>query len=58
MVSIWKCFTSFDTFVFQFYFRKDLGHAQMMVDELFSSHSDLDSDGELDRAVAQISGGR
>nr|KAF6399925.1 nucleoporin 133 [Molossus molossus] len=37
------------------YCRKDLGHAQMMVDELFSSHSDLDSDSELDRAVAQIS---
>lgn len=27
----------------------------MMVDELFSSHSDLDSDCELDRAVTQIS---
>lgn len=40
--------------VFHFYFRKDLGHAQMMVDELFS-HSDLDSDAELDRAVTQIS---
>ncbi|XP_077933815.1 nuclear pore complex protein Nup133 isoform X1 [Halichoerus grypus] len=37
------------------YCRKDLGHAQMMVDELFSSHSDLDSDCELDRAVTQIS---
>ncbi|XP_059533385.1 nuclear pore complex protein Nup133 isoform X1 [Myotis daubentonii] len=37
------------------YCRKDLGHAQMMVDELFSSHADLDSDSELDRAVAQIS---
>lgn len=37
------------------YCRKDLGNAQMMVDELFSSHSDLDSDCELDRAVAQIS---
>lgn len=36
------------------YCRKDLGHAQMMVDELFS-HSDLDSDAELDRAVTQIS---
>lgn len=32
-----------------------MGHAQMMVDELFSSHADLDSDSELDRAVAQIS---
>ncbi|XP_014981294.2 nuclear pore complex protein Nup133 isoform X2 [Macaca fascicularis] len=37
------------------YCRKDLGHAQMVVDELFSSHSDLDSDSELDRAVTQIS---
>lgn len=37
------------------YCRKDLGHAQVMVDELFSSHADLDSDSELDRAVAQIS---
>uniref|UniRef100_A0A8C9DJM0 Nuclear pore complex protein Nup133 n=1 Tax=Prolemur simus TaxID=1328070 RepID=A0A8C9DJM0_PROSS len=37
------------------YCRKDLGHAQMMVDELFSSHSDLDSDSELDGAVIQIS---
>ncbi|XP_045293385.1 nuclear pore complex protein Nup133 isoform X2 [Leopardus geoffroyi] len=37
------------------YCRKDLSHAQMMVDELFSSHSDLDSDCELDRAVTQIS---
>ena len=46
---------TFNTFVFQFYFRKDLGHAQMIVDELFSSHSDLDSDHELDRAVTQIS---
>lgn len=27
----------------------------MMVDELFSSHADLDADSELDRAVAQIS---
>ncbi|XDA90985.1 hypothetical protein R6Z07F_020596 [Ovis aries] len=35
--------------------RKDLGHAQMIVDELFSSHSDLDSDCELDKAVTQIS---
>ncbi|KAF6073549.1 nucleoporin 133 [Phyllostomus discolor] len=37
------------------YCRKDLGHAQVMVDELFSSHSDLGSDCELDGAVAQIS---
>eukprot|EP00070_Physeter_catodon_P030612 XP_028337506.1 nuclear pore complex protein Nup133 isoform X2 [Physeter catodon] len=37
------------------YCRKDLGHAQMIVDELFSSHSDVDSDCELDRAVTQIS---
>ncbi|XP_037366089.1 nuclear pore complex protein Nup133 [Talpa occidentalis] len=37
------------------YCRKDLGHAQMMVDELFSSHSDLDSDCELDKAITQIS---
>ncbi|XP_006757730.2 PREDICTED: nuclear pore complex protein Nup133 [Myotis davidii] len=37
------------------YCRKDLGHAQVMVDELFASHADLDSDSELDRAVAQIS---
>ncbi|XP_040843995.1 nuclear pore complex protein Nup133 isoform X1 [Ochotona curzoniae] len=37
------------------YCRKDVGHAQMMVDELFSSHSDLESDCELDRAVTQIS---
>ncbi|XP_021122093.1 nuclear pore complex protein Nup133 isoform X2 [Heterocephalus glaber] len=36
------------------YCRKDLGHAQMMADELFS-HSDLDADTELDRAVTQIS---
>ncbi|ELW68081.1 Nuclear pore complex protein Nup133 [Tupaia chinensis] len=35
------------------YCRKDVGHAQMMVDELFSSPSDTDS--ELDRAVTQIS---
>ncbi|XP_008049307.2 nuclear pore complex protein Nup133 [Carlito syrichta] len=35
--------------------RKDLGNAQMMVDELFSSHPDLESDSELDRAVTQIS---
>lgn len=27
----------------------------MIVDELFSSHSDLDSDCELDKAVTQIS---
>ncbi|XP_017381982.1 nuclear pore complex protein Nup133 [Cebus imitator] len=37
------------------YCRKDLSHAQMVVEELFSSHSDLDSDSELDRAVTQIS---
>ncbi|KAK2086091.1 hypothetical protein P7K49_035516 [Saguinus oedipus] len=37
------------------YCRKDLGHAQMVVEELFSSHSDLGSDSELDRAVTQIS---
>nr|XP_012315270.1 nuclear pore complex protein Nup133 [Aotus nancymaae] len=37
------------------YCRKDLGHAQMVVEELFSFHSDLDSDSELDRAVTQIS---
>nr|XP_042134704.1 nuclear pore complex protein Nup133 [Peromyscus maniculatus bairdii] len=37
------------------YCRKDLGRAQMMADELFSSHSDLDSDAELDKAVTQIS---
>ncbi|XP_020024420.1 nuclear pore complex protein Nup133 isoform X3 [Castor canadensis] len=37
------------------YCRKDLGSAQMMAEELFSSHSDLDSDSELDRAVTQIS---
>ncbi|KAL0609345.1 Nuclear pore complex protein Nup133 [Plecturocebus cupreus] len=37
------------------YCRKDLGHAQIVVEELFSSHSDLDSDSELDRAVTQIS---
>nr|XP_003415271.1 nuclear pore complex protein Nup133 isoform X1 [Loxodonta africana] len=37
------------------YCRKDLGHAQMMVDELFSSHPDLGSDSELDRAVTQVS---
>ncbi|KAM4828637.1 nuclear pore complex protein Nup133 [Thomomys bottae] len=37
------------------YCRKDVGRAQMMVDELFSSRSDLDSDSELDRAVTQIS---
>ncbi|XP_051849581.1 nuclear pore complex protein Nup133 [Antechinus flavipes] len=37
------------------YCRKDLVHAQIMVDELFSSHSDSDSDIQLDRAVTQIS---
>ncbi|XP_066091023.1 nuclear pore complex protein Nup133 [Saccopteryx bilineata] len=37
------------------YCRKDVSHAQVTVDELFSSHSNLDSDCELDRAVAQIS---
>lgn len=37
------------------YCRKDLGRAQMMADELFSSHNDLDSDSELDKAVTQIS---
>ncbi|KAK2489336.1 hypothetical protein MC885_004420 [Smutsia gigantea] len=37
------------------YCRKDLGHAQMIVDELFSSCSGLDSNCELDRAVTQIS---
>lgn len=35
--------------------RKDLGRAQMMADELFSSQTDLDSDSELDKAVTQIS---
>lgn len=35
--------------------RKDLGRAQMMADELFSSHTDLESDSELDKAVTQIS---
>nr|XP_004659740.2 nuclear pore complex protein Nup133 [Jaculus jaculus] len=35
--------------------RKDLNRAQMMADELFSSHTDMDSDSELDRAVTQIS---
>ncbi|XP_006868653.1 PREDICTED: nuclear pore complex protein Nup133 [Chrysochloris asiatica] len=37
------------------YCRKDLGHAQMVVDELFSACADLESDCELDRAVTQIS---
>ncbi|XP_075387887.1 nuclear pore complex protein Nup133 isoform X1 [Tenrec ecaudatus] len=37
------------------YCRKDLGHAQVMVDELFSSHPDLQSNSELDRTVTQIS---
>uniref|UniRef100_A0ABK0LY53 Nucleoporin 133 n=1 Tax=Rattus norvegicus TaxID=10116 RepID=A0ABK0LY53_RAT len=37
------------------YCRKDLGRAQMMADELFSSHTDLESDPELDKAVTQIS---
>ncbi|KAJ8787319.1 hypothetical protein J1605_005724 [Eschrichtius robustus] len=37
------------------YCRKDVGGAQTLVDELFSSHSDSDSDCELDRAVTQIS---
>ncbi|XP_037676723.1 nuclear pore complex protein Nup133 isoform X3 [Choloepus didactylus] len=37
------------------YCRKDLCNAQMMVDELFSSRLDLDSDSELDRAITQIS---
>ena len=46
---------TFDTCVFWFSFRKDLGGAQTLVDELFSSHSDSDSDCELDRAVTQIS---
>ncbi|XP_016018907.2 nuclear pore complex protein Nup133 [Rousettus aegyptiacus] len=40
---------------FLHYCRKDLCHAQTMVDELLSSHSDSDPDCELDRAVAQIS---
>ncbi|XP_007936712.1 nuclear pore complex protein Nup133 [Orycteropus afer afer] len=35
--------------------KKDTNHAQMMVNELFPSHLDLDSDSELDRAVTQIS---
>ncbi|GAB1293790.1 Nuclear pore complex protein Nup133 [Apodemus speciosus] len=34
---------------------KDLGRAQMMADELISSHTDLESDSELDKAVTQIS---
>ncbi|KAK7800044.1 hypothetical protein U0070_000925 [Myodes glareolus] len=37
------------------YCRKDLGRAQMMADEFFSSHTDLNSDAELDKAVTQIS---
>lgn len=41
--------------MFPFSCRKDLGRAQMMADKLFSSHTDLDSDFELDKAVTQIS---
>nr|XP_019610340.1 PREDICTED: nuclear pore complex protein Nup133 isoform X2 [Rhinolophus sinicus] len=37
------------------YCRKDLGHAQMTVDELLSSHSGRDTNGDLDGAVVQIS---
>ncbi|NXX51785.1 NU133 protein, partial [Tricholaema leucomelas] len=37
------------------YCRKDTVNAQSMVLELFQSNADLDSDGELDRAVTQIS---
>lgn len=37
------------------YFRKDTVNAQSMVLELVQSNADLDSDGELDRAVTQIS---
>ncbi|XP_008583003.1 PREDICTED: nuclear pore complex protein Nup133 [Galeopterus variegatus] len=37
------------------YCRKDFVRAQMMVDELFSSQADLDSDSELDRTVTQLS---
>lgn len=53
-MDVLEMFCLLSYFCFQFHFRKDLGHAQMMVDELFS-HSDLDSDTELDRAVTQIS---
>ncbi|XP_065586454.1 nuclear pore complex protein Nup133 isoform X1 [Cyrtonyx montezumae] len=37
------------------YCRKDIVNAQSMVVELFPSNTDVDSDGELDRAVTQIS---
>ncbi|NXG42669.1 NU133 protein, partial [Psilopogon haemacephalus] len=40
---------------FLHYCRKDTVNAQSMVLELFQSNADLDSDGELDRAVTQIS---
>ncbi|NXF97097.1 NU133 protein, partial [Eubucco bourcierii] len=40
---------------FLHYCRKDTVNAQSMVLELFQSNGDLDSDGELDRAVTQIS---
>ncbi|XP_069912001.1 nuclear pore complex protein Nup133 isoform X1 [Oryctolagus cuniculus] len=45
----------FGRFLCHLLLRKDFGHAQMMVDELFSSHADLGSDCELDKAVTQIS---
>lgn len=32
-----------------------MGRAQMMADEFFSSHTDLNLDSELDKAVTQIS---
>ncbi|XP_019481902.1 PREDICTED: nuclear pore complex protein Nup133 [Hipposideros armiger] len=37
------------------YCRKDLGHAQMTVDEVLSSHTDRDADNDLDGAIVQIS---
>ncbi|XP_060048009.1 nuclear pore complex protein Nup133 [Erinaceus europaeus] len=37
------------------YCRKDLVYAQKMIDELYSSHSGLAHDCELDRAITQIS---
>lgn len=51
---VWDCLPLL-YFAFPFSCRKDLGRAQMMADEFFSSHTDLNSDAELDKAVTQIS---
>lgn len=49
-----RMFRLHDTFMF-LHCRKDLGRAQMMADELISSHTDLELDSELDKVVTQIS---